>query len=690
MKKSIEIRSTDVTINDISSITDLMHNLFDQLKPAQIIHLSLTSKALHAAVIQYNLFLFQILFKSAYEDIHNKSINLYNTDYPAYSLKLNAKFLSLCQQHRRNFSKKVDFKTLFKLVQVIIHPEQFSAEKIRQVLLTDPKRLQLALQHPYYVNNLFNGLEHHPEITDPLIKLIWAIILGKKEIKEILNKQENKKIAYKIAFLVATYWGNFEVINLLKDNESINNTLMHSEFSDEDTAILRYFFINLEEFNFNSDSTSIKQTALALAARYNQTGIIDLLLEKTLTAAPPLNLDHHTKDYETPLLIAIKYGSVAAANKLIEYGANIQLEHPYTKDTPLIVAARFRREEVIIRLVEQFRKFPNKNFLDHRNNRGKTAFYEAVDNYYTVCESTMKILLNAGADGTIEDQNGKSPLGVLFQVSDLKVFEPIISHLMVATIRKIHSLTNLDVSLNTAKHLAIAKDIEPKNVNLVAKLAVQCGYSYLLNALLSQQKINYSDYLSLFNLALYSGHRQVIEIFISSPNTSIRELFRVWQEICFHPDLKTNLKKDTLRYLYFNLNFQARIFNFSDNTKKALFQKLSTQAQLLADIFQQIAPIMVLKNKQKDFITNINHTLLFSPFVMKESKRLKIADDLITLLCDPQNKLSNILDLEAKINKTKLKKQDRDFYSNILDFVKGQNYIQNEYDNDSEEITSIH
>lgn len=79
--KKDEIQINDTPQSIVMNITDLMLQFFKRLTNYQeIVELASVNKVFYAAVTQYNLLLFQILFKSAYEKIPKFS-DRYQDDY---------------------------------------------------------------------------------------------------------------------------------------------------------------------------------------------------------------------------------------------------------------------------------------------------------------------------------------------------------------------------------------------------------------------------------------------------------------------------------------------------------------------------------------------------------------------------------------------------------------------------------
>lgn len=143
--------------------------------------------------------------------------------------------------------------------------------------------------------------------------------------------------------------------------------------------------------------TRMGDTALHLAAggRHDQLQVVRLLLAAGCNPEAPNGRE------ETPLHVALLHDHRGTAKLLLEAGANIGAPDRMLQ-TPLHLAAARDSQDIIRMALEQ-----DDQHLNARDANGETALHAAARRGHNMC---VRLLLDAGADATIADARGKSPL----------------------------------------------------------------------------------------------------------------------------------------------------------------------------------------------------------------------------------------------------------------------------------------
>jgi ankyrin repeat protein len=143
-------------------------------------------------------------------------------------------------------------------------------------------------------------------------------------------------------------------------------------------------------------------TALQQAAQCGDVEIIKLLV------AADANINHHNDVGDTALIIASRWGHANTARLLIELGAKVNARND-KNSTALLVAARHDCVDVLQVLLK------NGANVNAKDKKGRGPLHRAVAGMWLiegvpvkVKEKLIKMLLEAGADPGLRDEQGKT------------------------------------------------------------------------------------------------------------------------------------------------------------------------------------------------------------------------------------------------------------------------------------------
>ena len=158
-------------------------------------------------------------------------------------------------------------------------------------------------------------------------------------------------------------------------------------------------------------------TALHFATNHENDNVCKILLEKAASDGNRqrflefLNI-RHRKSGRTALIDCVARNRPERFQMLLDYGANYDITG-YAGNNPLLIAAQGGHNgmiEALLKKVKHDSEAEPQRFYDYinwRNNDGKTAVYSASEGNHP---TTVKLLLEAGADYTITNTNDQSLL----------------------------------------------------------------------------------------------------------------------------------------------------------------------------------------------------------------------------------------------------------------------------------------
>jgi len=163
------------------------------------------------------------------------------------------------------------------------------------------------------------------------------------------------------------------------------------------------------------------RNALHIAAQTGQSKFMDSLLK-----IPELKrqIDAPDADGQTPLHYACRAGQVEIAQSLIENGANLQL-HDADGLFPLHYAVASNSARLLSVFVSLIKNKNDWNIQCH--DTGETPLHKAIKSW--AYPATIQRLLDLGADTTIMDKRGLTPLHLAVMEGNFLIAEILLDHI---------------------------------------------------------------------------------------------------------------------------------------------------------------------------------------------------------------------------------------------------------------------
>ncbi|RAO72859.1 uncharacterized protein BHQ10_008871 [Talaromyces amestolkiae] len=151
-------------------------------------------------------------------------------------------------------------------------------------------------------------------------------------------------------------------------------------------------------------------TALIYAAENGYTEIVQALLERDANTEA---LEVGTRG--TALMRAIDYNAIPVVKLLLQHGANVH--HKDCFDRGMLHGAACNGQSEIIEILLEFDPTLDINMQDVN---GKTTLHDVARNGYM---DTAKVLLDHGADPTIKDRFGRTPIRIAREVNHTEILQ---------------------------------------------------------------------------------------------------------------------------------------------------------------------------------------------------------------------------------------------------------------------------
>lgn len=194
--------------------------------------------------------------------------------------------------------------------------------------------------------------------------------------------------------------------------------------------------IALSKTNLDVNMPSPSGTALILASRYGCPEVVEVLLRH---GADLEATESHSGSHA--LYYAILGRNLAIVRMLLEAGADINSRNNNNNNTPIQVAVYYAKgtDDEFVQLLLEYH--PELNLYD---NDGDTALNLVIDKTPVAC---IRRLINAGADPTILNTRGKSPLSTAIEVHNLPVVEYLVAKYGVKLINLSHGMFQRPLSI---------------------------------------------------------------------------------------------------------------------------------------------------------------------------------------------------------------------------------------------------
>jgi len=239
--------------------------------------------------------------------------------------------------------------------------------------------------------------------TDPNVPIdetgnsILMFLIMKNDVSMIkyISKVYSKKLDYNhknhlghTAFTYALKYNNSEIIDLLISTKKINIF----EEDDYGNDMIMYSTCNLSPEYFRKFTKKVhgnlinkcnhnRESYLIMAAKVNNEKVIDMLLDKGA------DVDHQEAQGNTALHYASRQGNIVTIEKLIKRKASLEIQN-YKRETPLMIACRFKQKESIKVLLENGASslfvdniiYSEKKSFDFRNDQD--SYIDMMIDYY--------------------------------------------------------------------------------------------------------------------------------------------------------------------------------------------------------------------------------------------------------------------------------------------------------------------
>ncbi|KAL2813422.1 ankyrin repeat-containing domain protein [Aspergillus granulosus] len=279
--------------------------------------------------------------------------------------------------------------------------------------------------------------------------LALAAVRGNRDIVETLlkagafvNSVDNRG---RTPLHQAITWGRLEITNLLLEQKGIDINFGHERWSYLTPLILAAALGSVDELNLLLARPEIEvnkacsnptagTTALIFAARRDETKAV-----KALLGHPDINVDSKDDSGTTALTYACQAAYYGVAKALLDKGADTEVLQEGSKGTAIMRAIDHNRISIVELLIERGANLHHKDVFD----RG--VLHSAAVN----CRAEiLRILLakDPTLDVNMRDAHGKTTLHDIARFGDLETVEVLLAHGADPTIKDNHGRTPMRVA----------------------------------------------------------------------------------------------------------------------------------------------------------------------------------------------------------------------------------------------------
>jgi len=257
-------------------------------------------------------------------------------------------------------------------------------------------------------------------------------------------------------------------------------------------------------------------TPLMSAAENGDVAILKMLVEK---ADDPEYVNQMPANGLSPLVMAAAHGKADAVRYLLQAGCAVDKPTGISDVSALMYAAASDRTEVIKILVEE-----GKANLELKHSNGGTALLEAATSGQ---KEATKLLLELGADVTIHDTDGVTPLMALASVGGTEA-----SELIIEALRKKMNDEELKAHINEFSHsggssvmfaaaggyVETAKYLIGLGADIHAVAHQKEGYGEKLQQMIDAGQVveedPHLDGVTALHVAAMSGHLEMVNLLL--------------------------------------------------------------------------------------------------------------------------------------------------------------------------------
>jgi ankyrin repeat protein len=315
------------------------------------------------------------------------------------------------------------------------------------------------------------GLEETDD--DGMTALQFAAYRGHKDVVTFLlskGAQANTRDEEgRTPFMGACWTGHLEVVQILHDvtegqglqkRYNDGRTALHDAARGGHKEIVAFLLLKGAEANSRD---VVGATSFMLACEEGHLEVVQMLFEAT----EGQGLQDRDNSGETALHYTAIQGNQDVATFLLSKGAQASTKN-VMQDTPLMKACAWGKVGVVQLLLKHTRG----QGLSERNNQGKTALHMASSGWWSSNE-VVKVLLLAGADPSITDNDGRTPRQAAEQQERHRACVETFEVSCSAQQDSVTLIAHVELP-----HVAWRCDIHPLHLKVCGFTSV-CGGSYL-------------------------------------------------------------------------------------------------------------------------------------------------------------------------------------------------------------------
>ena len=310
----------------------------------------------------------------------------------------------------------------------------------------------------------------------------------------------------------ACEWGSKEAVKYLITKRKcdvnacndLGETPLHSACHNRRTDIVKILFEN--GCTTGNKINKYKESPLHLACLHDDSSVASLILDSKVEHS---NIDIQDNYGDTPLMNACRKGNAFLVKRLIDEGCNPMYANEHSMETPVHVACRMQRLDILQILVQNC---INNSKIDNRNNFGETPLAIAINNDcidivdFLVSKQLCDLSLSLHSSSpflALGEPTGDTALHFACERNDLKLVQ------LLSNYSPLNVVNNVG---NTPFHVAANNQTVSVMECLIAK------YSDSLDRFVN------SGGDSALHLACEKGSLQIVKILVDRCNVTLKNL----------------------------------------------------------------------------------------------------------------------------------------------------------------------